>query len=462
MLISANVVLVVFACIFRSHLKVVDWLSFIQVILSVLLVSKINRDWLSVYNVFIGLIYLFNFGQAVNRILFPNGGMATNTVLAKTSEHLVMQAELFAMLCIFAITVGYVLTHNKKKRIGMSLIGIRDSDSFSKHDLTQLKSMSWIVLAVSVLPMAYIDFAKILSLSSGSYQDTYQVYQHGIGKYLSFIGQFGKPALCLLIFSYHKEKRKATAIFFLVNLYLLLAMLSGDRSTQLVYLITNLLIYAKFVRKPKFRTIVLGVLAVYFGLGFLSALSIFRYSEFSIQSFLAAFLTRRDQGILFNSLREYGGSLVSLVHSIDYIPRHKPFNCGLTYLESLLFISPVLPQSIVDAVNTSISFVHAFPDDAADFISLGGSCLGELYFNFGWISPFFALVIGSIVKRVDNGLNYEFDLRKAAIIIVLLPSMILWVRDFFVKMVFMTFWLSILIFCFVRGKNEKSTDHYDG
>lgn len=446
-----NIILLLIAYLFNSNLYIVEWMSLIQIVLSVIIVTKSQKQFLSVYNIFIMLTYLFHFGQALIRILPFEDILSMRSVLAKSNENILIEAELFAMLCIFGISMGYLL----KKNRNISNVVFQDEET----ELLRIRKISITVLAVTFFPMLYIDFSKIIALSLSGYDATYLVYQNGIGKYFGAIGQFCKLIFPLLIFTYKNNKKKATIIMCVTTLYLLIVMFSGDRGTSVIYIVSILFVYFKFINKLKFRTVVIGVIFIYFMFGILSAISIFRYHDFSFVGFLEAYNARKGDGIIYSSLREFGGTMLSLVHSIDYVPMNSFWGMGSTYIMSILYISPWLPDFITNVCMNSVSYIHAFPTSAMDFVSLGGSYLGELYYNFGWVAPVFSIIIGVFIKKMDNEFDSKVSVRKVAFYIVLLPSFILWVRDFYVSIIFKTFWLGILLLYLKWGKNEKSINY---
>ena len=427
------------ACMLKKSFDVITWCSLFQLVGNIVIISAMSKKYLNVYNVFALLTYLFHFGQSIIVTLPFSDIYFDRSVVAKTSIESVIEAEIFVMMCFFAIGLGYIYMCGKKKELYCN------EEGFDTDELCRLQFIAIVLVIITFIPMIYIDIQKIVALKNADYNATYLVYQSGIGKYIGMIGQFGKPALVLLIFSYQKRKRLATYMMIACIAYLLFAMLSGDRGTNLVYLLAILFVYFLYVRMVRLRVVVLCGVMGYLLLSVISTLSLFRSVDFSVENFIEMYRRRSGDGIIYSCLREFGGSMITLVHTMEYIPSYEPFNFGLTYIHGLFYIMPVLPDAITEMTMKSVSFIHAFPETATDYISLGGSYLGELFFNFGWSSPVFATFIGCLIGKMDIMLRDKAKPRYAATVAVVLPMFILWVRDFYVGMVFKAFWLSVLI-----------------
>lgn len=451
--IIINVSLILLCIFFIDKFNLITILSLLEIIMSIVIIFLYKKDLMLVGVIFLVLTYLFHFGQSLISTFSFNDKYAYKSVLSQVDKSIYINAEIFAMLCIFAITIGYLFSNRNT-----NLENKKSILEYDLNEMTAIKNISIIVLIVSLIPMMYLDITKIITLSHGGYEMTYETYGTGFGKYMYLIGQFGRPAITVLLFSLCNNKKLARKVFIYSTLYYIIMMLSGDRGTFMIYIISNVFVYFKFCKRLSVRTLLIFLILFYFLFGFISAISIFRYTDFSVESFVDAFIRRKDDGVLYSILREFGGTMLSLTHSLKYIPSYSDYNYGMTYLLGWLNVLPYLPEEIVKLCNTSFTFVKAFPTSAADFLSLGGSFLGELYFNFGWFGCLFSLIIGAFIGRLDICLNSVHNPRKIAFYIVLLPMLLLWVRDFFPGLLFKTFWLSILIFHYkktgVRNKCE--------
>lgn len=435
-----NIVFFVLILISKNNLVIIDWVSFLQLLLTMILSILLYKRLLSVFNIFVCLLYLFHFGQSLIRILYPVDTLIDRSVLSNVGTELTAKAEVLCIVCIFTITIGYVLFNNT-----FHIANIQKNIIDIHQDMSVFKKNILLLFTITLIPMLYIDIQKITALKVSSYDATYLVYQNGLSKYIGLIGQFCKLLFPLMIYCYKDDIKKSTKVFVFSSLYLLIAMLSGDRGSSVIYLITNVFVYFNFVKKIKVKTAIFGIFIVYFILGLISALSIFRYADFTLKNLVESYQFRKSYGIIYSTLREFGGSLLTLTHAIKYIPSYSPWGMGLTYFLSIFFVSPYIPNFITNNFINFISYTHAFPTYAFEYASLGGSVIGELYYNFGILTPVFTCILGIFIKKMDNTFFIYNEPKRVIFYIILLPSFFLWVRDFYVTIIFKTFWLSVLI-----------------
>ena len=202
-------------------------------------------------------------------------------------------------------------------------------------------------------------------------------------------------------------------------------------------------------------SIIIAIVAGYFLMGFVSAISLFRYTDFSLESFLQVFNLRSSDGVVYSVLREFGGSMISLIYSMRFVPSYANYNFGLTYIISLLLISPKLPQAMVNALNNNFAFTSVFPSAYLD--SLGGSVLGELYYNFGWLGALCTLFLGLFISRIDIKINQSKQCKDwitLGMIVSFLPQIFLWVRDYFSGILFVGFWISVVLYVVFKAKKK--------
>lgn len=441
--IFLNMVLLSVAFLCCSDISVVIWVSVLQLTVIAGTIILYKKDYMLITVIFILLTYLFHFGQSLIIIFNFNDKYAHRSVLSKTTTQTYIKAELFAMVSLFFIGLGFLCVHKKNAEIDQE----RGTETtFNDKNLKKIRYAGYLVLLVSIIPAIYIDIYKILALKHGDYAATYTVYTVGVGKYISLIGQFAKPAMIIILFSYVKRMKAATCTLILSTVYLLIMMMSGDRSTNIIYLIVNFYVYFRYVRKIRKRELVLGIICCYVGLAFLSVISIFRDSEYSLDSFVNMLGKRANDGIIYSVLREFGASLLSLVYAIEFIPSYEGYNFGLTYLTGIISISPKVPEVIDTLLTKCYTFTKAFP--VAYQESLGGSFLGELYYNFGWLGSIAAVLIGALIGKIDLYLSKLKEPKYIAMLLVFLPNLILWVRGYYCTLFFQSFWFALFLVLF--------------
>lgn len=452
--IVISIIIAMIGIVFWDHFNLMTWLLIIELVVF-LAAAKFNGYLMSVGTIFAILVFVFHCSQGIITTFNFNDPYFHRSVIARSEGNEFLLAELYVLLSMIAYGISYLIKVSRKPTNKEQRTPVYDDED--NYRLRNLYKVSIIIFAICIVPLVYIDVQKITALRVGTYLDTYATYREGIGKYISLIGQFARPAISLFILSLSNKKKRARTVLIVSSIYFSAMMLSGDRSTNIVYIITNLFIYCKFVSKPKTHNVFIGIVAGYFFMGFLSAISLFRYSEFSFESFLQVFDLRSSDGILYSLLREFGGSMISLIYSMRFIPSYANYNYGLTYVVSLLLISPKLPQAMGNALKNNFTFTSVFP--AAYLDSLGGSVLGELYYNFGWFGALFTLFIGLFISSIDVKINQSKqnkDWVTLGMIMSFLPQIILWVRNYFSDILFVGFWVSVVLYVVFRRGNRPS------
>lgn len=432
------------------------YVSSIQLLVA-LFVLKINKNsFFSITTIFLILSYLFHFGQAIIMAYGFDDIYAHRSILAVTSVESFLKAMYFAMVSHFFITIG-MLWNKKNEKINVK------SYTDENQMLKRLRFIALIVLIITIAPLIYLDALKIDAVKSGGYVSTYETYTIGINKILNLIAQFARPAITLLLISYKNDKRKANLVFRLSSLYFVFMMISGDRGTNIIYLLTNIFVFYKIIKRFKTRNVLTVAIISYFFMGFISTISILRdTSQISIDGLIYYYKYRSSDGIIYSVLREFGLTIKTLIYSIDFTSASSDYNYGLTYIFSWMNLSPKLPESIINFFSTHFTFVKSFP--VAYQESLGGSYLGELFYNFGWFGTPLSVFVGRFIGNVDISIENSIENKNwvvFSLLMILFPNLLLWVRGYFVELIFRIFWLGgfiLLVYFRMEERGNKSDD----
>lgn len=452
-----NIILVIILFNNEPGIKLTTYLSTVQLILALIILKMNKNSILSITAIFLVLSYLFHFGQAIIIAYGFNDIYAHRSILSITSPESFLKAMYFAMVSHYFITLGMVWSSTTRK----PLLVIQDNENIM---LNRLKFIAIIVLIVTIVPLIYLDVLKIITVKSSGYVSTYETYTTGINKFLHLFAQFARPAITLLLISYKSDKKKANLIFGLSSLYFILMMISGDRGTNIIYLLTNIFVYYKIIRNLKTRNIIILAIIGYFFMGFVSTISILRdTSQISIDGLIHYYKYRSSDGIIYSVLREFGLTIKTLIYSIDFTSASSDYNYGLTYIFSWMNLSPKLPDFIVNSFSTHFTFVKSFPFAYQE--SLGGSYLGELFYNFGWFGSIISFFVGRLIGNIDNSIENAIDNKNwvvFSLLMILFPNLLLWVRGYFVELIFRLFWLGTFVLLIYFGmKRKRSAQSYN-
>lgn len=426
-----NIVLCVVAFLV-VHIEQWQILILFQLLGNYLLIGRLARNKVSAGLLFLSLMTLFHFGRLFvsdSAFSMPFGAEALKGAL------------LLSFLCISFLSVGYAFS-TKNELVSKSdyLVSINDKT------LSQIRKVSIYIIALTFIPLIIIDFLQIQYTLENGYGGLYTYMgQNLFIKYFGMFTTFTRPAILLLILTYKNSPKKALRVLIAFCAYSLLTMLSGARAEPMIFMLSALLIYLKGVKSLSERSVfflVLFFVATIYVIPFLSSFRVESHEVGEVMSNVA-----KDSNQIESILDEFGGTVVSVIYSMVFTSH---FNYGLTYLCGLVTISPKLPESLLPLLSTQLTYTNSFPESYQAF--LGGSCIGEAYYNFGWLSPLLFIIIGNMLAKVDYYLS-NFNRRNVMgilISITVLPYLFLWVRGFYCTMIFPVVWVPLLYRFFLK------------
>lgn len=402
----------------------------LQIIINVYLFVKGNSNILTCGLIFFIFICLFHYGIFID----------SNPSLFELGIKDIYNALRLSIACISAICVGYFFKQSTTNCMDVSHTVV----AINELTMRKLRKFTWIMLAITIVPMVYMDIMEYVYTYSMGYGASYMVGQSN--KLMSLLSRFTRPIILVLMISYSDDKKIAKKIFLTFAFYLFLKMFSGHRADSMLYIVTASFIYIRiFVNKIKYKHVFICLsLFVVFAV-FLQIVSDMRINStnVSMQTLAVSSTNIQEEGGFIKSFfYEYGATLVSVAYPMKYLVGG--FNYGLSYIYGFFFILPSIPDDIFMFIKNSMTFTNALRGH--EFIFLGGSCIGELYYNFGWFAPIFALIIGWFIRIIDVKLLYVNDrnLYSFLMYIVILPTLFLWVRGYFANMLFVGFWIPVI------------------
>lgn len=433
--ILANILICVFAVTMSTIVDLAVLIK-VQVILNIIFLIRKSGKYVSAGLVFFILICLFHYGRLI---------VSTPDSFESISDDLLCQSIKFAIISISAISLGYFVSV-KGRMAEMTNINVE----LSSVDLNKLRKISVWIITLTIIPLVYIDLIKIqYTLINGYVGINTLGEQNMFVKYMSSFTTLTRPAVLLLMLSYYHQPKKARLVLITFCVYSLITMFSGSRATPMIYIVSIIVLYVKlYVKRFNLYSLILLTTIIVLVFYILPVITVLRQGAFDIGDVVATpSEIENDGGRMTAVASEFGGTLVSLIYAIQFT---SSFNYGLTYLLGFITISPKIPQSLLPLMSTQLTFTNSFP---ANFqYTLGGSCLGEAYFNFGWFAPIFCVFIGFLVAKLDKDLVVikKENLIRSIILVTAMPYIFLWVRGFFCTMIFAVFWVSIIYRYFIK------------
>jgi oligosaccharide repeat unit polymerase len=313
-------------------------------------------------------------------------------------------------------------------------------------------------IIATTLPIHMIlTFRKIIAMMKGTYFDTFEVGEPGI---VAAYSNFFIIGIVLFMLKYRDSFKKVAYTYIATCGYLVMTMLTGSRGKGVIYIIFFTWLACKLLNirsmKIKKKHIIIAGAIVVLGLAFLSAVSTLRDSGQMDPIHMAKEMVSRNN-IVGSTLEEFGGTLYTVAAVKTDVPKYTDHRYGMTYLESLACILPDLGGRFSE-INHNAVFLNHFQSDY-----LGGSIIGEMYFNFGEYGILVAAVLGFIMAAISRRIEYALKNKKYmefACYVMVFTNSLWWVRDCFNTMCRNVVWAIayIHVMNFILKKyNEKKS-----
>ena len=327
------------------------------------------------------------------------------------------------------------------------------SDKWNQRNEVDTKVYGKALMIVGVIPRLYIDISSLLGALSQGYRGVYSLY---FPQMIQSIAFFFDAGIILYLFGL-KEKKKMRATLFVVLLYKCLMMTTGARQEKVAYLIVLVYLYffvCNTVTVGKIAMVGAGCVA---GFIFISAIGTVRAGSSSgIKDVLELMQSGQKSNIFGSALGEFGSAFDTLEVAVKYTPAYITYGYGTSYLAGLISIIPLIVKQIPFLDKATI-FVHQLPGGV--YFALGGSYLGELYYNFSWLGLIGGAIIGKFMGKLNLGivLSKQHNALYGAWCAIISTAMIMFVRGYFTDMMQKLVWTYFIISLIYAYLKRRST-----
>lgn len=416
-----------------SQLYTLGHVCTIELIAFIMCDYKINKK-LSYAVIFVCVLFLFHFGQLMLFTYFQNIYPHIRFLLLLDDKEAVYGFKMMN-IAFSAICIGTLVKENSMKE-------------YENHTHRMWNNnVNWERVAKNIL---YATFFVKLALDLSTLFITITaggvVARAWVNSFPNILLYYGKIslvgfAILIMVNKYNPSRQKN--IFLFIEAYILTMMMSGIRSENVGYLVVFLFIYLASRSEPiKLKNILVYGIGGFFALTFVVAVGQFRTaSSRSLQSFFEIFQSAySEENVilgLFDTCGDTGYTAQAVIN--NWLPHHAP-SWGDAYYKGWTSIIPNLVPSVVDfgAITTDSSFpikLQKYGALSHSYENIGGSVIGEIFFNFGILGGVIAaFILGWFIGWVSKKSTLYFKTQNYYGMILLFPIMfasIYWVRDYF-------------------------------
>ena len=288
------------------------------------------------------------------------------------------------------------------------------------------------LMIITILPRLYVDVSRIYAFLLYGYKGTRALI---VNNYIIMLANVFYVGVILALYGCKTTKNnKATFILLVSVLVVFLSMVSGARGTSVAYLVVVLYVYYKCrnVMITSTFSLLRYFVVFYFLLAVIATFGDARESGLiSISNYIELFVRNATYKLFIDQLGELGFAAYTLAGSIDFFP-NQGFGYGSNYILSWFAVFPNIGDALTGFYE-KMSFVVKLPKQYQGI--LGGSVLGEFFYNFGYFSliiyPLFGYVVTSISNCVNNAMKGSYLTSKELISILTIMPMLLWIRSCF-------------------------------
>lgn len=415
--------------------------------------KTIKLKLFSLSTLFVTLIFLFHFGQLLLIAFFPD-------VIELFSFRIVVNyfTDTEACYALRIMNIAFVVL----------AIGTLLPSKWYKATRMSYDNINYFQVAKRIILLTF-PFKVVIDLLTVYYSFTIGFSQTSLWlqSVPNFIRSFGKISMmgfAILIVALTTKPQKQKRVFIFVLIYLAVLMLSGWRSENIAYLTVFAYLFLSTRPKIKLKNVIVYAVAGYFMLCFVQVVADMRSSsDRSIAGYSEMLSTMLFGGglVLFDSLRELGNTgYTAECVLINWLSNFDP-SWGKSYFLGLTAILPNI-TGLPGQLTESAAFATQLQQHnmvLSEYTNIGGSVLGEFFFNFGVIGGIiFAFFVGKIIGWFSDNANRCILGGHYYFLIFAIPVMfasLYWVRDSFGHLIRDVVWGILLTLIIINSMKHK-------
>ncbi|MBO4293507.1 MAG: O-antigen polysaccharide polymerase Wzy [Clostridia bacterium] len=356
---------------------------------------------------FLFICYISWFGQFV-LVLFNSKNNGNLFIFSIQDIEGIKTAVLYSIIGYGALFLGALVNIRSQDE----LLNLEYYKDFKDKDYKKAVVIVAVIMIIIGMPQFLIKSISNLRVSfSDSYLSLYEIKESdSLSNITSNLRMFFIPGIIMLMIAM-KDNKKIFKTCLLIVLYdFIVSFACGGRGSALVLLLTAFWINFSQIRKIKVKNLIILCMIGLIVLKLFNVVAIYRVkSNKDVNTFFESMEESSENGVISSTIKEIGGNIFSLYHTMKIIPEYQDFSYGYSYFASFIAVVP------------SIVFGgYSFTKDAAlanwlmtqldlDY-GPGYTILAESYYNFGFLGFIAMFLIGIIyAKNMKNNKHDEND-----------------------------------------------------
>lgn len=444
-------IILLFVVYQEIDLKYLGIIVIVDFFVNYIVIIKFQYKYLSLPSLFLIFTYILHLGHLVLMVFNAEEYIVYNVLDYVTLANYI-EGSVFVIFSQSFLVLGLIVSKLHKSKS-------KDKNRISESNSRVIFIIGLIFLCISIVPKLSIDINKMILYAQGGYLNTYNIETRGS---ILLLSQFFEISIIMILISKRNSKYVANFVYYSSTFYSVITMFNGNRFMSVVFIIASSYIYFNLVKKITFKTFLIASGICYIGMSILTTIGEIRQKAVvDINQIYDIINKNMQDSVLFDILGEFGTTNTTLIYSIMFSPVTIGYNYGMTYFYA--FLKMIIPNahSFLNISKSEFGFVFKFPGLYSN--NLGGSYLGEAYYNFGYFSYIFVFFIGLLIGYIDKKIiraiaNQELVL--LSILMLFFMKIIIWCRDYFYILLSEPILFSLIIMIMYAGINNLFMKSY--
>lgn len=429
----------------------------VELITFITINARINGRALNYATVFCSVLYIFNFGQLLIYTFFRSIYPHVRFILlmdGKDAIHGFQWMSLaFSMICLGVLTFGMKINYP-----------IANSEGIVDNQIDYV-SLSKKIIGITFPVKLVVD---VLCLAVSIVGGNARRWMSDVPYVIVAFGKISLIGFALLLLALDEKPKSQKRVFMFICSYILIMMISGIRSENVGYLLIFIFLYfASQNRKIHIPSLAFYAICGFLLLSFIITVGKFRGAEKSLSSLFSIFMDNiTKNNVIFSLIDTCGDTGYTTLEVINkWLPVHGATH-GDSYYIGWISVIPNIPGIFTLPGDLTAKTCFALRLQSSGLLNpgyynIGGSLLGELFFNFGLFGGVLAsLIIGIIIGWVSKKTTQYIAIKNIHGMIVPISIMfatIYWVRSYFGGEFRIVVWAPFLIYCITQlsAKNKQ-------